>query len=734
MQDSCDAGASSEVPGVLTPEEAAASELARLRALSSRDDELAQARREAEQATREAQNIQAEAERNAVAAAQARRQAELAAAELERVQRGVQEERERMEAEREELKAAAEEAKREVAQLMHTHQQACTSRDERETRAAGELAEARRLLHERESESRNEAVKFESQLALVDEELQTARDAERSASEQRERLAREEARNTVMLSLYRDQISQKDEAIEQLRTQHTEVEQERAKLADDLRTVTAEASDLRHEAEENAHKHTVEVEGLRKQVAEKEDTAEQSAAELKTVTGELEATKQNYHQFMLTGKKKEREAFETETRLKRDVTRLEGSLSDAEAHSSRVQAEAKLAAERHEQEAAVLRGDLKVAREGAAETDARLSKELSALKAEHEQLKWKHAQAEGQLKSSDRDSFDKIAALTQESDQLRTALTAAQASHQDAMELQRRQLVVVEAERDSLTKRVDELTQELEQVESKAKDASVLSWHEREQFKQLAQARLQEIEQLKALIESNQVASEAELRVVRKHAHDAKVEQRAELLSTEDRLRRAQEELRCVAVARDRAEQSGADAADSAASRERGLEEKVAELQAQCDTRGETVSKLEAQLVAQYDARALAQQNEELKVAVQTYKNKIASLNHTVSALRVEVNIVNNQVTQSLQEANTECVNRITQLEDTVEKQDRLLAELMPVAEASQSTDSQLRRRCSTWRREAKQRGKGDLLASREGDLPPPSNDAAVTRRADEQN
>lgn len=132
--------------------------------------------------------------------------------------------------------------------------------------------------------------------------------------------------------------------------------------------------------------------------------------------------------------------------------------------------------------------------------------------------------------------------------------------------------------------------------------------------------------------------------------------------------------------------------------------------------------------MAQYDARALAMQNEELKTSIQTYKNQIKGLNHTIAALRVEADIVDNHATRALQEANAGCLRRIGELQDRVERQEQLLADCMPLAEAVASCPPQLRKECAVWRRQRDGEPAGDLLASRDGrpqPLPPPHSAAA---------
>eukprot|EP01065_Artemidia_motanka_P041987 TRINITY_DN553_c0_g2_i1.p1 TRINITY_DN553_c0_g2~~TRINITY_DN553_c0_g2_i1.p1 ORF type:complete len:763 (+),score=347.80 TRINITY_DN553_c0_g2_i1:60-2291(+) len=715
----------------LTPEEAAEAELARLRSLSARDDELTQARRQAELARTEAQEARRDADVSATAAAEARRAADRAISDMQRETAACADERRQLETERASMKKTVDEVRSEMTQLMHAHQQTCTARDEKEAKITADLNESRRLLSERESEARREAVKQESQLALVDEELQKARDAERAATDERERLSREEARNTVLLSLYRDQLAQKDADLEKLQAGITELEEERSALASDVRQKDDTIRELQTAAEDAQQEHASQVLRLQAAVEDASGSAASAAEAQKNAVTELDSTKQSYQQHMITSKKRERQAFETEVHLKQESIRLKDALDEAEGRANRAHAEAELARERHEQLASTLRGELAAAQKAGQEVDTKLSQQIAELRAEHEELKWKYARAEGQLKSSDRDSFDKIAALTEETDRLRAEIKTAQDHHRDSTEALRRQLVVVEAERDSTLRRVAELEQELESCEKKAKDASVLSWHEREQFKQLAQARGVEIEDLKKKLLDRQVAAESELRLVRKREHDARIEQRAELLSTEDSLRRLSEELHCVAVARNRAEQDGAFAAEAAAAKEAALTSQVATLEEQCRSRGEQVQNLEAQLVAQYDARALAQQNEELKVTVQTYKNQIATLNHTVAALRIEADIVDNHATKALQEANTQCVSRIMHLEERVEKQDLLLGDLVEIAEAGPSLTSTMRREISAWRKDQKQRGAEQARAA-QVPLPPPHG-AAATRPADEQ-
>lgn len=219
------------------------------------------------------------------------------------------------------------------------------------------------------------------------------------------------------------------------------------------------------------------------------------------------------------------------------------------------------------------------------------------------------------------------------------------------------------------------------------------------------------------------VEQETELRVVRKREHDDKVERRAEIDAVEDRLHRISQELANVARARDLAETQLAETRSAATAREGELSTKVASLDEQNTSRGETVARLEQQLVAQYDARALAQQNEELKAAIQTYKNQIASLNHTVAALRVEADTFDNHSTRALQEANAGCLRRIAELQDRVERQEHLLADCVPLTEALEDFPHQLRKDMSTWRRQRTGEPGADLLASRDArpqPLPPP--------------
>eukprot|EP01062_Namystynia_karyoxenos_P056660 TRINITY_DN4758_c0_g1_i3.p1 TRINITY_DN4758_c0_g1~~TRINITY_DN4758_c0_g1_i3.p1 ORF type:complete len:513 (+),score=204.35 TRINITY_DN4758_c0_g1_i3:102-1541(+) len=414
-----------------------------------------------------------------------------------------------------------------------------------------------------------------------------------------------------------------------------------------------------------------------------------------------------------------------------EITQLREKLQDAEGARDRALAEGTLAAERHAQVVSVLRGELEQERQGRLETDRRLTAELTALRAEHDKLRWQHAQAEGQLKSSDRDSFDKIAALTHEGDLLREQLAQAQAQHQEAMAVRERQEAAVAAERDTAQRRAAELQLELEKCEQRIKDTTILSWHEREQFKQLAQQRGGEIEALKARLAEQQVASETELSVVRRREHEARVTQRAELLGAEDELRRTREELNGVSLAAQRAEESLKSTTEAATAKEGELTQRVQELEGKCAEHEATIQTMERQLVAQYDARALAHQNEELKATVQMYKNQIASLNHTVAALRVEADIVDNHAVRELQVANTSCVARITELEHRAERQERLLAQCVPIAEESVGCPPGLRKECAAWRRErtlsdADQGGPRELRVP----LPPPHN-AAAARPAD---
>lgn len=187
-------------------------------------------------------------------------------------------------------------------------------------------------------------------------------------------------------------------------------------------------------------------------------------------------------------------------------------------------------------------------------------------------------------------------------------------------------------------------------------------------------------------------------------------------------------ELGGVSLARDNAEGALKEERERASSAERDLTTRVAALDEQCASRKDAIARLEAQLVAQYDARALAQQNEELKAAIQTYKNQIASLNHTVAALRVEADIVDNHATRALQEANAGCLRRIGELTERVELQETLLADCVPLTEAAPSCPQQLRKDCATWRRLQAGEPAAELLASRDGrpqPLPPPHNAAA---------
>merc|ERR1719424_1301654 len=96
-------------------------------------------------------------------------------------------------------------------------------------------------------------------------------------------------------------------------------------------------------------------------------------------------------------------------------------------------------------------------------------------------------------------------------------------------------------------------------------------------------------------------------------------------------------------------------------------------LKREVDGYKQTIEKLEGSIAENYNFKILAEQNEQLKADITSYRNQIASLNNTVATMKIEADILDNYKTKVLQEQNEQYLRRIQELE----KEHKMIAPLM---------------------------------------------------------
>eukprot|EP00754_Rhynchopus_humris_P000035 Rhum_TRINITY_DN10025_c0_g2::Rhum_TRINITY_DN10025_c0_g2_i1::g.36472::m.36472 len=171
--------------------------------------------------------------------------------------------------------------------------------------------------------------------------------------------------------------------------------------------------------------------------------------------------------------------------------------------------------------------------------------------------------------------------------------------------------------------------------------------------------------------------------VLRRREHDALHRHHAAYAVCESKLKQTEAELTLVSGRLGSAVDERAAATEALERLQEEQERERTARRAEVEGYEATVKKLEEEVLCTYDKRVLAQQNEELKEASQVYRNQISTLHHTVATVRLEADIIESHKTKSLQESNAECVRHIIELQDQLEANHALLAELLPSIDAA---------------------------------------------------
>ena len=226
------------------------------------------------------------------------------------------------------------------------------------------------------------------------------------------------------------------------------------------------------------------------------------------------------------------------------------------------------------------------------------------------------------------------------------------------------------------------LRKEAEEREQKNKDAALLTWHEREGFKTQAAEKAKELDALSAEYAEFKLNVGTEMAVLRKREHDALVHHRAQYTSCESRSKQVETELTLIAGKFGSALESKR-AAETTLHETSDAHTKIEQaMKAEISGYKDTVKKLEEEVLGNYDKKMLAAQNEELKETVQMFRNQISSLQHTVTTVRLEADIIESHKTKSLQDSNAECVKHVMDLQEQLDAERTLLAEIIPTLHA----------------------------------------------------
>merc|ERR1712139_282732 len=102
----------------------------------------------------------------------------------------------------------------------------------------------------------------------------------------------------------------------------------------------------------------------------------------------------------------------------------------------------------------------------------------------------------------------------------------------------------------------------------------------------------------------------------------------------------------------------------------------------------QTIEKLEGSIAENYNFKILAEQNEQLKADIASYRNQIANLNNTVATMKIESDILDNYKTKVLQEQNETYLKRIQELEKEHKMVAPLMAELITTLQKHGLTSS----------------------------------------------
>ena len=484
-------------------------------------------------------------------------------------------------------------------------------------------------------------------------------------------------KDSLLQKLFKEQVTHKEMDLELHKAKLQQLQSDFDSVSGKLLITTKDTSALRQAIQDQSKEHNEAIALISQQL---ETTTKQIGTEKQITKASLEEVdnlKERYLEIMCEGRRKEKEFHRTEITLKVELEKCK-----SEGAEQQLQFETDFAHLQNELEGC----NKKIERLGELNLEEKqkqgaVFEELQKVTTQYDELRIKHAQVEGQVKASHVDTTQKITSLIEDVSRLEEELTESQTSFSDLTEAAEKRENSLQIKLDIAADTIKTLQQDADTKDRKVQDDALVSWHNKEQFKQEAIGTAKELTDIKAALESYKLKSETEIALLRKKEYNNEIHHRCIQNSNNSKMQQLEEDLTALSRKHDNVETEKTEAQSKLQLVQETSTQTIKSLTAEVLGYKESVAKLEAEVLCNYDKKVLAAQNEELKSTLQTYRNQITSLNHKIASLKVESDIIESQKTKALQESNSQCVRRIIELEELIENDQNLLHDITTAAD-----------------------------------------------------